>query len=69
MKHFALLYPATFLKVSLLCGCFLHFLNCANGTKSHRASHNILLVPLQVVTCDLFGLAFEPIQALPKFQY
>ena len=26
-------------KASLLHECFSHFLNCANGTKSHNASH------------------------------
>ena len=29
--------PATLLKVTLLHGCFLRFLNCMNGTKSHKA--------------------------------
>ena len=28
-----------FTKVTLLHGCFSHFLNCANSTKSHKASH------------------------------
>ena len=27
------------IKVTLLHGCFSHFLNCANGTKSRKASH------------------------------
>ena len=27
------------LKVTLLHGCFSHFLNCTNGTKSRKASH------------------------------
>ena len=31
--------PATLLKVKLLHGCFSHFLNFANGTKSRKASH------------------------------
>ena len=31
--------PATLLKVTLLHGCFSHFLNCTNGTKSRNASH------------------------------
>ena len=31
--------PATLLKATLLHGCFLRFLNCTNGTKSHKASH------------------------------
>ena len=35
------LKPATLLKLTLLYGCFSHFLNCTNGTKSHNASHNI----------------------------
>ena len=30
---------ATFLRVTLLPGCFSCFLNCINGTKSHKASH------------------------------
>ena len=31
------------LKVTLLHGCFLPFLICANGTKSHKASQNNIL--------------------------
>ena len=31
--------PANLLEVSLLNGCFLRFLCCANGTKSRKASH------------------------------
>ena len=31
--------PAIILKVTLLHGCFSCFLNCANGTKSSKASH------------------------------
>ena len=31
--------PATLLKITLLRRCFLHFLNCTNGTKSRNASH------------------------------
>ena len=27
------------LKVTLLHGCFSRFLNCTNGTKSHKVSH------------------------------
>ena len=30
---------ATLLKLTLLHGCFLGFLNCTNGTKSRNASH------------------------------
>ena len=30
---------ATLLKVTVLHGCFSRFLNCANGTKSRKASH------------------------------
>ena len=33
-----LVKPATLLKVTLLHGCFLRFLNCTNGTKSRNAS-------------------------------
>ena len=29
----------TLLKLALLHGCFLRFLNCTNGTKSRNASH------------------------------
>ena len=36
------LKPATLLKVSLLHGCFLRFLNSTNGTNSRKASHFIL---------------------------
>ena len=35
-------WPATLLKVTLLHGCFSHFLNCTNGTKSCNASHIVL---------------------------
>ena len=31
--------PATLLKLTLLHGCFLRFLNCTNGTKSRNTSH------------------------------
>ena len=31
--------PATLPTVTLLHGCFTRFLNCANGTKLHKASH------------------------------
>ena len=34
-----LLKPSTILKVALIHGCFLRFLNCTNGTKSYKASH------------------------------
>ena len=34
-------YPATLLKVALLCGCFSRFLNCTNGTKLRKALHII----------------------------
>ena len=33
------LQKATLLNVTLLRGCFLHFLNCTNGTKSRNAPH------------------------------
>ena len=36
------LKPATLLKLALLHGCFSRFLNCANGTKSHNASHILM---------------------------
>ena len=32
------LKPGTLLKVTLLRGCFSRFLNCADGTKSQKAS-------------------------------
>ena len=35
----AKLQSATLLKVTLLYGCFSHFLNCINGTKLRHASH------------------------------
>ena len=38
-----LVKPATLLKVTLLHGCFSRFLNCANGTKSRKASHIYIL--------------------------
>ena len=31
---------------ALLHGCFLRFLNCANGTKSRNASHMVLALSL-----------------------
>ena len=31
--------PATFLKLALFHGCFSRFLNCANATKTCKASH------------------------------
>ena len=31
--------PATLLKLTLLHGCFSHFSNCTNGTKSRNTSH------------------------------
>ena len=34
---------ATFLNVTLLHGCFSHFLNCRKGTKSRKASHTMKL--------------------------
>ena len=34
-----LVRPATLLKVTLLYECFLQFLNCTHGTKSHKVSH------------------------------
>ena len=33
--------PVTFLKVTLLYGCFLRLLNYTNGTKSRKASHMV----------------------------
>ena len=35
------LSPATLLKVALLHGCFSRFLNCADSTKSRKASHPV----------------------------
>ena len=36
---FLISYKLTLLKVVLLHGCFSYFLNCTNGTISHKASH------------------------------
>ena len=36
----------TLLKITLLHGCFLCFLNCTNGTKSRNASHIKIGVPI-----------------------
>ena len=36
--------PATLLKLTLLHGCFSHFLNCTNGTKSRNAPHIIIVI-------------------------
>ena len=33
--------PVTFLKVTLLYGCFLRHLNYTNGTKSRKVSHMV----------------------------
>ena len=38
------LQPATLLKLTLLHGCFSHFLSCTNGTKSRNAPHVKFLV-------------------------
>ena len=35
------LKPVTLLKVTLLYGYFLRFLNCVIGAKSRKASHNV----------------------------
>ena len=35
-----LFQPATLQKVTILQGCFSNFLNCKDGIKSHKASHN-----------------------------
>ena len=40
---------ATLLKVRLLHGCFSRFLNCANRTKSHKASHIIHAFRIRVL--------------------
>ena len=40
---------ATLLKVTILHGYFSRFLNCTNGTESHKASH-ILLIRLKMLT-------------------
>ena len=32
------------LKVIIFHGCFSRFLNCANGTKSHKACHLMIVV-------------------------
>ena len=37
------------LKVTFLHGCFSHFLNCTNGTKSHNASHLVNLQEISMV--------------------
>ena len=42
--------PATLLKVTLLHGCFSHFLSCANDAKSRKTSHvhtGLVLLPHQ----------------------
>ena len=36
--------PATLLKVILLHGCFLRFLNCTNGNKSRNTSRMVMRV-------------------------
>ena len=46
------LQPATLLKVTLLHGCFLHFLNCTNGTKSRNA----LQILIFILTCNSSGV-------------
>ena len=41
MKEYYIYQPATLLEVALIHGCFLRFLNYANGTKLRKASHKI----------------------------
>ena len=43
LSKVASLKAATLLKVTLLHGCFLRFLNCTTGTKSHNAIHIFFL--------------------------
>ena len=40
--HGGVLLLVTWLKLTLLHGCFSHFLNCTNGTKLRKASHTVL---------------------------
>ena len=37
---------ATLLKVTIIHGCFSRFLNCANSTKSRKASHIFFCISL-----------------------
>ena len=53
---------ATLLKVTLLHGCFSHFLNCTNGTKSRNASH----IPKTDLKNDNTG---EPLSTLFKLTH
>ena len=46
------LEPATLLKVTLLHGCFLRFINCTNGSKLRKASPIIKLWHFFVHYCD-----------------
>ena len=43
------LLPATLLKVTLSIGVFLRFLNCTNGSKSHKASHLLVMFQWLVI--------------------
>ena len=56
--------PATLLKVTLLHGCFSRFLNCTNGTKSHKASHMINVTR----TFDIASLIAGVTKMLPLYQ-
>ena len=49
--------PATLLKVTLLHGFFLRFLNCINGMKSRKTSH---IKPLQLQEMPQCSLVLLP---------
>ena len=53
------------LKVTLLHGCFSHFLNCTNGTKSRNASH----ISPNFLTHFLSQIKISETFTLNKFQF
>ena len=50
--------PATLLKLTLLHGCFLSFLNCTNGTKSCNAPHVMWRISDMGVMCVNVSIKF-----------
>ena len=59
--------PATLIEATILHGCFSHYLNCTNGTKSHETSHINLKFIHPIEKCFLDrSLAFISV-VIPSF--
>ena len=58
-------------KVTLLHGCFLRFLNCTNGTKSRKTSHILLFItPMEVIlVCERYFLELVIVKVKDKKKY